>query len=1113
MAVSNRDRIGRAFEQLAEGLGPWVDGEMRAAQGEGWFDAAVAAARVGKASLADPAFQLKMMWDRWNDVFGKILGRAERTLVNELSVTRNRWAHNEGFSFDDTYRALDSIERLLAAVSAPQADAVAKAKDEVLRARFDAEEKKATATKESLAVGAVKGLPPWREVVMPHRDVATGGFSQAEFAAHLGRVARGDGPAEYVDPVEFFSRTYLTAGLRSLLGDAVRRISGSGGDPVVNLQTSFGGGKTHSMLALWHLFSGVPLAKLPEEVRELVVGVGVESLPAVKRVVLVGTEIQAGVPSVKPDGTEVHTLWGEIAWQLGGAEAYREVEGADRSATSPGLALGKLFERYGPCLVLIDEWVAYARHLYSRDDLPAGTLDAQVTFAQALTEQAAAVDGTLVVVSIPASADGDAVSDSISEIEVGGVGGKEALRRLRSVVGRIDSPWTAATAEESFEIVRRRLFEPLIDPERLAERDAVARAFTDFYRREQAEFPTECRETAYGRRIAAAYPIHPELFARLYEDWSTLERFQRTRGVLRLMAAVIHALWVRQDAAPLVLPASIPLDDDSVRGELLKYLPDAWKPIIDSDVDGADATSVQLDRTVPNLGRYAAARRVARAIFLGTAPRSGSAHRGVEAQRVRLGCVIPGESVATYGDALNRLSDRSSYLYVEGARYWYGLQQSITRVAQDRAESWRLGRRDDLHVHLMERLKAERDRGDFAGVHIGPASGADVPDEPAVRLVVLGVDAPHVQRSEASPALAIAQEMLERRGSAAREYRNMVAFAAADQRRLDELEQAAAEFLAWKSIDEEGEELNLDPQMQRQARTKRAQADDAVRLRLADAYQWVLLPAQPDPDGPIGWEAVRAEGQGPLAVRVGRKLVAEGLLQTQFPPVLLRLQLDGPLASLWADGTVGVRKVWECFARYIYLPRLRDAEVLLAAVTDGPASVSWQTEGFALADGDDTASGRLLGLVTGAHPPRAASYSTLLVRPDVALGQVEQEAAEVGGAVGGAFTGGGDSGAGSGGGAGGGDVDGGGAGTDGVTARPRRFQGSIHLDPSRPVRDFDKVRVEVLDHLVALIGADVEVTVEISAGLDEGFPEHVVRTVTENAKTLRFEPGSGFEER
>src|SRR5207244_9024669 len=194
---------------------------------------------------------------------------------------------------------------------------------------------------------------------------------------------------------------------------------------------------------------------------------------------------------------------------------------------------------------------------------------------------------------LPASGPAEGVSSGY-EIEVGGAGGREALRRLRAVVGRVESSWRPATAEESFEIVRRRLFQP-VESARLRDRDATARVFGEFYRQQAAEFPVECREAAYVERIKRAYPIHPELFARLYEDWSTLNRFQRTRGVLRLMATVVHALWSAGDQSPLILPSSVPLANVAVVSELTRNLADSWKPIIDADIDGDHSLPRALD--------------------------------------------------------------------------------------------------------------------------------------------------------------------------------------------------------------------------------------------------------------------------------------------------------------------------------------------------------------------------------------------------------------------------------------------------------------------------------------------------------------------------------------
>ena len=435
------------------------------------------------------------------------------------------------------------------------------------------------------------------------------------------------------------------------------RLSGQGGDPVVELQTNFGGGKTHSELALYHLFSGTPASELPG-VEELVKELGIPIPKNVSRAVFVGTQISPGKPHKKPDGTMVRTLWGEIAWQLGGKEGYKLVKEDDEHATNPGNSLKELFNKYGPCLILIDEWVAYARQLHTTADLPAGTFETHFTFAQALSEAAKAAKNTLLVVSIPASESPHQKAErGVTDIEVGGERGREALARLKNAIGRVEASWRPASPDEGFEIVRRRLFQPLSGDQFVA-RDAVARAFVDLYGSQQQEFPSECREADYERRIKMAYPIHPEMFDRLYNDWSTLDKFQRTRGVLRLMAAVIHSLWERQDSNVLIMPGNVPVDDQIVQFELTRYLEDHWVPVIEKDVDGANSLPLTLDRDNPNLGRYSACRRVSRTIYMGSAPTLRASHRGIDDRQVKLGCVQPGEAVATFGDALRRLTDQ-----------------------------------------------------------------------------------------------------------------------------------------------------------------------------------------------------------------------------------------------------------------------------------------------------------------------------------------------------------------------------------------------------------------------------------------------------------------------
>ena len=1097
MALSNRDRVGKALELLAGAFGPYIDRRMtkRSPAGGNW-KAAYADVNIEE----DPSAQINVLLDNWQTVFRDELRATGRNLVGEARDWRNKWAHNEPFSQDDAYRSLDTIERLLALIDAPEAAEVGATKSELMRQRLEVEAKRVTPKPDALFTEPSAGLRPWRDVIQPHNDVAQGKFALAEFAANLYQVHLRKGLAEYTEPIEFFRRTYLTVGLRQLLTQAAERITRGDGVPVVDLQTNFGGGKTHSMIALYHLFSGLPVTGFPQEVQELLSAAGVNELPAVRRAVLVGTEMSPGQPEIKPDGTEVRTLWGEIAWQLGGIEGYEMVAEADRTATSPGQAMSEVFRRFGPCLVLIDEWVAYARQLFETSELlPGGMFETQFSFAQTLADAAIASPGVLLVVSLPVSDDPARPGSSPlgSEAELGGVAGQEAARRLGNVIARTETPWRPASADESFEIVRRRLFEP-IATDRIKDRDATARTFSEFYRTQAAEFPSECREPGYVDKIKRSYPIHPELFARLYEDWSTLEGFQRTRGVLRLMAAVISALWAGSDQSPMILPASVPLDDAAVQAELTRNLDQAWQPILDSDIDGPGSVPQQVDRAYPNLGRYGAARRAARAVFLASAPRTGSANRGVEIQRVKLACTLPGESVATYGDALNRLTDRSSFLFVEGARYWYGTQASVARRARELVEQLLTTRRDEVHAEIVRRLREQtRERGEFVAVHVCPSNAGEVPDDPDARLVILGPTTPHANRDDSSQAMVTSQEILDRRASGQRLYRNMLVFLAPDVKRLEELERGTAECLAWKEIDERWKELNLDFFQRSTAESKRTDANGAVDLRLAETYHWCLVPHQPDPTGSVKWESMKADGQGSLASRASRKLVNAGSLGVAYSAELLRGLLGdgGVLSSMWAAGYTSVNALWDAFARYPYLPRMKNQEVLCATVRQGANPISWQITGFAIADAFNAKTGHYVGLTTSGDATTVIG-TTLIVRPDAAAGQLhEAEIPVVAEEEGGPRAT---------------PVPRGGNARSAVDDRLRRFYAVVRLDPERYQRDFAKLAAEVIANLAGFLGTDIEISVEIKATNPEGFPDYVSRTVTENARTLRLD-SYGFE--
>jgi predicted AAA+ superfamily ATPase len=1105
MAITNQERVGKAMDLLRAGLAPFVEREVQAAAKAGTVRVEAVQRfaedpQLGKKPIAqwDVAGLLKLMWETWNDVFGRTLGRAERSLVQELRDWRNKWAHQEPFASRDAERAMDSMVRLLTAVSAKEADEVDRMMMELRRLTIDeqvrGEKRKAGG---SLIEAASSGtLKPWREIVTPHADVASGRYQQAEFAADLWQVHLGEGSDEYRKPTEFFRRTYLTESLKRLLVGAVERLSGKGGDPVVQLQTNFGGGKTHSMLALYHLFGGSAPGDLAG-VDAVMAAAGVAKLPTARRVVLVGNKISPGNPVTKPDGTVVRTLWGELAWQLGGRTAFARIAKDDEKATSPGDVLRELLREHGPCLVLIDEWVAYARQLHDQSDLPAGGFETQFTFAQALTESAKLAGNCLLVISLPASDTAGSPHTQADDVEVGGIRGREALDRLRNVVGRVESSWRPASAEEGFEIVRRRLFEPLAGPEAFKQRDVTARSFADLYRAQAAEFPPECRNADYERRIQAAFPIHPEIFDRLYEDWSTLVKFQRTRGVLRLMAAVIHALWEKGDRNPLILPSTIPIDDPRVQFELTRYLSDNWVPIIEKDVDGPSSLPLKIDGEVPNLGKLHATRRVARTIYLGSAPMAAAAHRGLEDRRVKLGCVMPGESPAVFGDALRRLAAAATYLYQDGPRAWYSTQPTVTKLAEDRAEQFRRDP-DRVAAELERRVRADLGKaGDFARVHPLPRTGADVPDDHDAKLVVLPPEQPF-SKEEGSAALQAAKAILEQRGNAPRLYRNTVVFLAADKARYQDLDEAIRRYLAWSSILAEKDALDLSPFQVRQAETQRQAADATVTSRLPETYQWLLVPEQRTPQSEVEWNTLRLTGADALAVRASRKLRSDGLLAATLGPTMLRMQLDK--IPLWRGDHVPVKQLVDDFARYLYLPRLIGPSVLARSASDGVALLTWQTDSFAYAETFDEAANRYRGLRAGQSVALGSDDPGLLVQPEVARRQLAVEVASAAEPAAIPPT-----------------IDQDPASTTtadspvaGARRVLRRFHGTARLHAARTGRDAGRIAEEVLAHLLALPGAEVTVTLEIEARLPEGANEQTVRTVTENCRTLGFD-SHGFE--
>ena len=1131
---NNHTQVSQGFRILLGAFVPYIARELGNEFGDNWWMEGVLnvlydeqkrdlpnscdwAKQVDSLDIA----RCLLLFDlHWQKVFRKKLSIDHRTWAKELVGVRNKLAHlgGEDFTADDTWRALDTMSRLVEQIDPESAEEIR----ELLRSsRYGSASGSTTVTGASVAPSTgtkqknigilnatpISGLPSWRDIIEPHPDVAQGRYKNAEFAADLAQVARGEGAYEYRDPVEFFARTYVTEGMAGLLEQSLRRVCGKDGEPVIQLKTAFGGGKTHSMLALYHMMRGrVSIDKIPN-MKPVLKRADVTALPKANVAVLVGTALDP-TKSKRPNnmpGITINTLWGEMAAQLaesaGNTSLYDFVKEADKKGVSPGSeALKNLFDAAAPCLILMDELVAYAKKIYGANGLPAGTFDNFISFIQEVTEAARASRNSLVVASIPES-----------DIEIGGEAGKIALETIEHTFGRMESIWKPVAANEGFEVVRRRLFLDCKNPDG---RDTVCSKFSQMYNENQSDFPLEAREVEYRERMISCYPIHPEVFDRLYEDWATLERFQRTRGVLRLMAAVIHELWMGNDASLMIMPGSVPLDVPNVRDELTRHLSEGWNALVDREVDGKNSIPYQKDQSNPRYGGKLAARRVARTVMLGSAPTVRSQNvRGIEASRIRLGVVQPGENIANFNDALNTLTSSLAYLYTNpsGDRFWYDTRPTLRKTVEDRATQVSA---PDVEYEIETRLRGLRKEPPFAGVHICPASSLDVPDDQAARLVILRPVDEYKASNQNNSAMTAVSDILNNRGNTPRIYRNMIAFIAPDQDLMSSLKQAVRIYLAWKSIKDDSEDLNLDAAQNRETDNNLRRSNETVDSRIKESYCWLLVPyIDKNADmKTIVWDSIRISGGNDSIIsKAAKKMLQNEAIITQWAPALLLMELDN---VLWRESdNIAIKKLWEYLCTYCYLPRLAGEQVLEEAIRNGLNS----TEYFAVASGFDGT--RYIDLKFNQYVG-IVERSGYLVKVSVAQKQLAEEAAkrqaEAAQAGGTTFP------ANAGGNSGSSTTypqpENGGTGASSIHETPApeapkntHFFMSAQLDTTRIGRDVQRLVEEVINHLTSVDGAQVEVSLELNVTSPDGMSAQTVRTVSENCRTLRVR-SFGFDE-
>ena len=768
-------------------------------------------------------------------------------------------------------------------------------------------------------------LKPWRQVAIPHLDIRQGKFDTSVFAADLGEVLAGRGAVDYRDACTFFSKTYLTEGLTQLLIDVMQRLAGLGKtEAVIQLQTAFGGGKTHTLLALYHLLTSPnPVAKMPE-IQALIAAAGLKQIPTARMACLVGTALSP---------TNNRTFWGEMAWQLGGERLYAKLAKADEQKIAPGTdLLGEVLAEAGPCLILLDEVLAYL--------LKAGGIKVEestlrgntLIFLQELSIAVANCPTACMIATLTSQ-----LAEYMDE------GGERAYESLEKVLGRVEKVRQTVVGAEIYEVIRRRLFESLGDP---ADHRAAAEAYWQVYRQLGEDVPSGCREPSYRDEMIRAYPFHPELITVLYERWGTIAEFQRTRGVLRLLADVISNLYQGKDNDPLIQSGSVNLGAPAVRGELVKHTGygSVFHGVIESDIAGNHAKAPEIDRQLGSeYAKESVSEKLARSIFMYSF--SGGQQRGATLPQLRLAVLNPEMAPPFVSDSLDRMTKRLWFLYQDSGLYRFDSRPNLNRILVDREE---MVRSEPDKVKEFAKKTLNDLIGDAAfRVYRYPEEDRDVADEPRLSLVVL--DLHQVASEDEMPKATedFVTGILKQHGKGFRKHANVLVFLAPDQQRASEVTDAARALMALRNVDEDKttkKQLSDDQLKDLAQRLKEAEA--RLPTALVTAYRIVLVPAEKKTLRVFDMGMSKFSGPSTLSSKVLEKLIDEQILKGLDPKILI-----GERFALWPEDQemVNVRTLADYFTQLTHLPRLLGPDVLPACLAQG---VHRGLFGYALGDGE-----------------------------------------------------------------------------------------------------------------------------------------------------------------
>ena len=780
-----------------------------------------------------------------------------------------------------------------------------------------------TPTIQKTPKGGTTTLPPWFSVVVPHIDIRKGRLDESVFAANLMEVSMGNGREVYSNPGLFFEKTYPTAALKALIRRVVEGLSGGDSENrVISLQTGFGGGKTHSLISLYHI------SRMPKEAKSQKSVSSFLSLPdgkipeftQAKVAVFTNTTNDPTQGRLTNDGLHIQTLWGEIAYQLGGISLYNQIRENDSSRVSPKGLFKGLLESVKPALILLDELADYCMTASGVMVGNSNLSDQTISFLQELTQAVSEVNGVVLVATLPASNSEMGNSEASAKI----------LSSLESRIKRIGADQKPVDDNEIYEVIRRRLFENFDDPKVREALETVTNSYIQYYFENSQELPTKVPRTEYSELLRKSYPFHPELILSFQHKWGSHNGFQRTRGVLRILANLVNDLWKRKETISgpqsMIHSSDIRFENlNSLTSELRRLWGDGYESVILADVSGSNAHSYRIDSEHIEYGSSNISKGIASSILMNSFGSDG-ANRGLNIKEIKLALLRPdGFNHNLIHGSLDKLVSVSHYLYYtsddsENKRYWYHTKPNINiLITQARGQI----QNELIRVEILKRLQEKtKSFSKIFKVLVNPES--EVAEQKNLTIIFLSPEFRGTPESLAQGTLAKIKKMFLKRGQGDRLYRNTILFCVASELGISKLEESMREYLACRKT-ESDYSFQLEKEQKEEIKRKMEESSTRIDSNLQSCYSLLLKPASKN-DGILFsipqvsnsvWEGQIIsilENEGVLIDSLGMKLLQDHSL---FPSE------DKPISS---------KDLYEAFLRYDDKPMITGFQAILKTI-------------------------------------------------------------------------------------------------------------------------------------------------------------------------------------